>query len=612
MRKIKVAIVTIMIVMVMGISSLFGCSLVTTNNARDLSQVVATVQINENAPKDVIYKRDLITAYMNNYQYQGAELTQDTLDGILSSLINNRVLIQFALDEMDNNYAKPSDWNDLSKYNEYLENFLSDLEELDAKYSTYKSVDDLIDSYAEEDEEEKRQDTFDGTARVVPTGATNDDDVTDTEKQEFIDNFSVADRMAAFTDAINALKDNDLLGDEYDNNDITKTDYFKKTLKANLEAKVVEVYTNSIITEARAKVSYQDVQAEYERIYNNQKQAAIKESGAEFGALVDSISASSPILYGRNGYGMVYHVLLKADDDMLAEMTEFEKTPNLKEEQIAEKRNQVFANITVTDLRSSWIAQGYDFDGEKFTGDYALCEDSIPFGGTVTLLNGADKEDKDYKAEYRVEDTTKMSYNEFIAFVNEYLYDGTATTLDNVTYTATTVKDNFDDRIKELMFAFSQDDSDTALNAYKGYAIKPEKDNVTNSWAEEFALTGRELINASENTFKIAATNYGYHIMFFSESFASYDYPTLESYLDKEFKMSEGVTTWEAELKEMLKDWDEYENTNNYLYVLHGNLATNIANKQFSITEQKIINDYVNNTELVVRYPEVYKDLIEG
>ena len=133
MRKIKVAIVTIMIVMVMGISSLFGCSLVTTNNARDLSQVVATVQINENAPKDVIYKRDLITAYMNNYQYQGAELTQDTLDGILSSLINNRVLIQFALDEMDNNYAKPSDWNDLSKYNEYLENFLSDLEELDAR-----------------------------------------------------------------------------------------------------------------------------------------------------------------------------------------------------------------------------------------------------------------------------------------------------------------------------------------------------------------------------------------------------------------------------------------------------------------------------------------------
>ena len=133
MRKLTVAMVTIMKVMVMGISSLFGCGLVTTNNARDLSQVVATVQISEDAPKDVIYKRDLITAYMNNYQYQGAELTQDTLDGILSSLINNRVLIQWSLKEMDNSYAKPSDWNDLSKYNEYLENFLSDEKELDAK-----------------------------------------------------------------------------------------------------------------------------------------------------------------------------------------------------------------------------------------------------------------------------------------------------------------------------------------------------------------------------------------------------------------------------------------------------------------------------------------------
>ena len=241
MRKFTVAMVTIMIVMVMGISSLFGCGLVTTNNARDLSQVVATVQISEDAPKDVIYKRDLITAYMNNYQYQGAELTQDTLDGILSSLINNRVLIQFALKEMDNSYSKPSDWEDLLKYNEYLENFLSDQEELDAKYSTYKAVDDLVDSYAEEDDEEKRQDTFDGTARVVPTGATNDDEVTNEEKQEFIDNFSVADRMTAFIDAINALKDNDLLGDEYDNNDITKTDYFKKTLKSNLEQQGMQV-----------------------------------------------------------------------------------------------------------------------------------------------------------------------------------------------------------------------------------------------------------------------------------------------------------------------------------------------------------------------------------
>ena len=69
MRKIFVAITTLAMALVMSLSSLFGCKLITTNTESDMNQVVATVQSYPDAPKETVYKKDILVDYYN-YLYQ--------------------------------------------------------------------------------------------------------------------------------------------------------------------------------------------------------------------------------------------------------------------------------------------------------------------------------------------------------------------------------------------------------------------------------------------------------------------------------------------------------------------------------------------------------------
>lgn len=604
MRKIQVAMTTLMLAIVMGISSLFGCGLVTVNSSRDLAQVVATVQITSDAPVETIYKRDVVNAYINNYNSLTGESTEEVLDSLVSNLVNNKVIVQYAkLYFAKANNIQTDKWE--------ITQYLSDPAKLNAEYNTYKAMDSFIESFEEHNHDgEKKQDTYSESVRAVPTGATVDADVSDYDKRDFIKDFSVEERMTLFVKAINSLKENEMLGNKYANNDITTTQYFEKTKIAYYEEELVKNLQKDITSKARGEITYADVQAEYERIYNSQKD--LTRDG--YNALFDTYSASAPILYGRDGYGMVYHVLLKADSDMTTKLNEAKEEYKYNESKIAEERAKIFAGITAKDLRSSWIISGYDFDGTNFTGDYTLTKtESLPFYGTVTLLNGADQDEHDYKAEYRVDGTQEFTLTEFIALINDYVYDGTATSKDGRTYTATKVNEDFEGRVKELMFAFSQDDAETALNSYNGYVIKPKPEgSEKEQYMPEFADAGRELLLAGQNTFKVVATDYGYHIMFYSRNMAlaNFNFATLESYLNANFKMSDGITSWEEELELMINDWDEYENTDNYLYVLHGNLASNIANTKLNNEQQDIYNRYINNKSCVKIYKDVYKDML--
>lgn len=618
MRKISVAMITIMLVMILSLSTLFGCTLITTNSERDMGQEVAFVQIEKDAPKEIIYKKDMVVSYLNYYQYaqQGTD-NAEIFKSVIDNLINNRVLVQYAMQH----FAKK---NNVQENKWELTTYLSDEEEADAINSAMIDMDDFIESYVEDKAGNKVQDSFTAAVREVPTGATNE------EKERKIDKIEIESRMNAFVKAINVLQENDLLGNDYKDNDITKTEYYQKTLKGYYEQQLIENLEEDIVRTARSLISYDDVKAEYQRIYEKQKAF----SEAEFEGALSSASAASPILFGRSGYGMVYHVLLKADETMTKEFADWkEDNKNASTANINAERARLFEGIKAKDMRSSWITSGYDFAEQAeapladyanykftFTGDYTLYKNqSLPFFGNLTHLNAAHKEDKDYKAEYRVDDLKEFSLDEMIALINKYLYNGSATMANNdraqtglQTYVASELNADFDKRVKELMFAFSQDDSDTALNTYKGYVIKPAPNgSEQDEWMKEFADRGRSIIAGDEKTFEVVATDYGYHIMFFSEKFENYDYPTLEDYLNKEFKMSEGITSWKDELEKiMLADWDEYADKDNYLYILHNNLAATMANADFGERQQQIINEYVNNSECVKTYPERYSDLI--
>ena len=66
----------------------------------------------------------------------------------------------------------------------------------------------------------------------------------------------------------------------------------------------------------------------------------------------------------------------------------------------------------------------------------------------------------------------------------------------------------------------------------------------------------------------------------------------------------------QAEYEKMLADWEDYEDTDNNLYVLVNSLASNSVNNAFTKIQQEILNDYVYTGSSVVKYTDAYADLV--
>ncbi len=639
MRKISIAMTTILMAVLMCLSTLLGCGLVTTNYDRDMKQVVATVQIDASAPKKVIYKKDLIAAYINHNSSDSEHnhsSGENIFDEIVDELINDAVFVQYAMkyfaenpSELDNDGVAITEGNKWE-----MNTYLNAEEKLDALFYAHQDINQLLDSYL--DEEEKVGDTYSGALRVTPTGATNDTEKTDAQKEGYINltknqpeshdvnnpngHIDVSNKRQAFTKLVNMLEENDFLGDDYIPGCLETTEYFKMVLDSYQESKLLEKFEIAVQKKARETISYADVTNRYVELYNEQKVY----TKTEFETALSSLSAATPILYGREGYGTVYHILIKATDKMTEALNEWKEENNktsgaYQNADYSDERAKIFKDITAKDLRDSWINLGYDFNGTSFTGDYTLCkDDSLPFKGTVTHLNSADSEDFDYRAKYRVDSVQEFSLEEILELINDYLYAGTANIptdledIDSVTYTAGTANDDFNNRLRELMFAFSGDDSTTALNTYKGYVIKPQPDgDEKDEWMLEFAEEGRKLIGADQKTFKVVATDYGYHIMFAGENFnpATYNFPTIVDFLN--YQYGESKASWEDEYNTIMANWEDYEDTDNYLYVLINNLSSSFVTNSFTAIEQQVIREYVTNSNVVTKNQGAYKDLMQ-
>ncbi len=638
MRKISITMTTLLMAILMCLSTLLGCNLITTNYERDMNQVIATIKIDESAPKKVIYKKDLISSYINHTSSDNDHNhSSDTgiFDEIVDELVNDAVFVQYAMQYFANN---PTELDNggvaITEENKWdVETYLNADEFLDAIYYTHQDINYLLEDYI--DQEEEISDTFSGTVRVVPTGAQNDTEKPKDKKEAYANidannpyghiNVDEPARRKAFVKVVNMLEENDILGDDYKNGNLETTDYFKQVLESYQEDELLNKFEIAVNKKARQTITYDDVQEEYARLYDLQKEYTKTEFET---ALGDAFTAQSPILYGREGYGTVYHVLLKASTKMTDALTEWKEEKNVENgaymnAEYSAKRAELFKDITAKDQRDTWIKAGYDFNGTHFTGDYALYEDSLQFFGDVYHLNADDATKDDYRAKYRVDKVNEMSLEDILDLINDYLYNGTANipadlgNIDSVTYKATTVNEGYNNRIRELMFAFSQDDSTSALNTYKGYVIKPQPDaDEKDDWMLEFAEEGRKLIKEDNKTFKVVATDYGYHIMFFGENFnptkndmPAYDFPTLESFLNHQF--DENKPSWEDEYSVMMNNWEEYEDTDSYLYVLINSLSSTAVNKAYKVIEQEVLRDYVYNSKVVKKYKDAYKDLIE-
>ncbi|MBQ8426317.1 MAG: hypothetical protein IJX16_00970 [Clostridia bacterium] len=612
MRRKFLTFITIILAMIISVSSLSACKLITTDNERDMNQVVATVQINDEAPFDEIYKRDMIMAYLNyGYmyeQYYSYTRTQ-VFNMIIKNLIENRVYVQNAMEEFEGDDEKFDITLNTEKAKWDLDRYLTADEITNAEYLSKKSINELIDSY-EKSEDEENKESLTETVRTAPTDAANaeKEEPTPTEQAEYqIDANSTSERRKAYNKVIKLLENNELLGKNY-NGDIKTSQYYLDTVINYKETKLLEKYEDCIRKDIFSNVDFDQIKDAYEVKYNKQSEW----TNAEFVSALSSASAADPILVSNGtGYGYVYNLLLGASTEQTTAISNIDKKISIAEK--AQQRKVILDEIKVKDLRSSWILSGYDFDGAKFTGDYTFTspENSLAFKGAVTKLKDATEDDP---AEYKIDNVTEYNLNDFIALMENYVYGKSMTAVADTNpsiykkVNATEALDEYDERINELLFAFSTDEG--SLNTYKGYAIKPIPDGSNSEeYMQEFADAGRELLKMGDKSYIIAATDYGYHVMFYSEVFNdSYDYDNLLSYLET-FDSSKD---WAQEFTDMMANYEDYADKDGYLFLLTDSVISTEVTNTMTDKQRKILNKYVynENTCGVVRYESRYADLL--
>ena len=559
----------------------------------DVNQIVATVCIVEDAATENIYKKDLIVDYLNyGYMYEQYGYTrQQIFEMILNGDTTNKVCVQYIINFYANEIGFP-------KTNWDAESYLTLDEKIEATYLTYKYIDDVINGYILKDTSNFST-VFIEDLREIPNGATNkQEELTIAEKRAYIDDgidINSTERHNALIELISILQNFDLLGEDYDTNDITSTYYFKRILRSNYEQQLILKFEEKISTEARSQITYEQVAEEYLKIYSEQKEWTMH----EFIEALYQASPENPILYsGFNGFGFVYHILLGASDELQAELYDWDAAnPNASKSERSAKRAEIYSKIMVEDLRSSWIKAGYDFDFEtqKFTGDYTLTseENSLPFIGEIIGDNI---------------EATQMNLSEFIVFMEQYLYGefSGGNISDGREVNKIYALEEFEQKIRELMFTFSTDNN---LNTYKGYVITPMDGDDSGRYIDEFYNASLKIMSMGEFSYILVASDYGYHVIFLSEKIdQTYDYNTLESFLNKEYG-EKTTSEWKEFLLNMIENWDNFKDTNNYLYILHNKLSYENVNKAIIDFKTKIM-DYINSdNNCVVEYKDRYADL---
>ena len=605
MKKRFFGILATVLSLIVSVTGLFGCKLITTDPDRDAKQVVATVDI---IRKDEITKMDVMVGYLDfgfTYEYYYGYTKAKALQLVLDTLVENSVMYQTAVLDFESGKAPFENAvvnSDEAKYS--ADRYLTEKEIVEAEYYVRKLMESYLHSYLE-NHEHGAGDTAIGEVRTVPTNATNDTEESYEDKKEYVkepfDIDSTPEQSDSYNRVIEYFDANGVLGEEF-NGDLESTSFYKNTLQTKKENTVLENYQKKINVHAVQGLTFEKLNDEY--LLAKEKQEDF--NNTEFVNALTNATAESPILYSAFGtYGYVYNLLLGVNDIQKAQVEGITLDEETKEYQI--ERNRILSSIMVKDLRDSWINAGYDFDFEskKFTGDYTFAKDSnnsLAFQGEVVHLNAEHEGEHEYTPEYRAE-STDMTLNEFLAFMDNYVYGESVTAQTNsnldvyrqVKYTGNVAE--YDAKINELLFAFSTDAG--SLNTYKGYLIKPEVEGSNQEqYVDSFAKAGRELLEMGGCSYMVVASVHGYHVMFFSEVFkADYGFDSLIEYLNA----TEGDLDWASEF-EKIKNKADDAIEDSFLNVLANKLISVIEANAYAKTRTEKLNKYVHSNEKKVTF----------
>ena len=593
----KVAAVFLGLAMTVGAT---GCDFFTVDNQKDLNQDVATVNINNKLKKDDlgtvlgylstnIKKRELVSYYLSTgYQYveQYGYSYADTFNMLLDGLVSREVMIQYAINyyltDADADEKKTADGcetfinnkinneKDATLKSLYEENkdvlvfeyFLThgdDTKNYDkAVYSLKKSLNSSLDSleasYITASEEEHNHEE----ARTLPTGVdTEKTDYYTTDyavytgrnqsnecgEYEVVEGSTRTSRQKAYNAFLTNIQAYNLIDEDEDTRDVTKISYYYVELKSVLGQALINQYFESMEDAVSKNLDADYLTTKYTETYNKQAKDYTADT---FASALDSAAAGSYNLYGLEGYGYVYNLLIPFSTSQSVKYSEA-KSRGLTEDQLFAERRAIAEGIVAKDLRDSWISEhdhanySYEENGktyffkdnlsenpkyellDHYAGKYAYTKETTKIDGFMKIF-------EDYIAEISGATVTGAKNPNYATTID---FNGTNNKMDhdeyaNFTYYAgkveldSTAPSNYFKRdsqqykalsaVNELIFAYGTDPG--AFNSYMGYKVSPQEGST--GFVKEFEWAAQEVVKAGVGSYAVCLTDYGWHILYCS------------------------------------------------------------------------------------------------
>jgi len=683
MRKILTKIVTLFLITVLSVTAFAGCALITTDTDRDMAQVVATVQIEDDVTADHIHKIEMLSAFMSyGYMYvqQYGYTVEATYEMILKNLVQNKIIIQGARVELANMYNAANANGDqflayfidnatatgninasaasmgedytveeLQRVVSELEKYLTPFEIAQAKHTIRTSINQLVETYAEDDEEEdeKEDETFE--ARAVPTQKENEaeyeyqllksddgdadlyeytdydlevalaalkgvsgaeeglkdcEDVWHLNKYVF-DNYAIdlsGSNLKAFNVAIEDLKKNGLIAQDEKQDVKTNADnamnysYFLASLKNQYESMIVSKYENSLVSGLKGSLSNDKIWEQYQAELKAQTENYLN-GVTSYESALESVTEETFVLCNPyEGYGYVANLLIGFSDEQAAALSAEQSKAGATAATIEAKRTQLLGQLQVKDQRESWVYSSYgEYANGEFSFDkkYFVSESSYDklgkFLGEVFVY---DEEGSVGENEDGVEETTWRFSNviptsiSFDSFINDYVNALLGTSLTAVNGSKGTFDLTDDKRDMLDDLIYAFSTDPGSLGSYLGYAYSPFTSATT--YVPEFAEAAKNVVAGGVGSYELVATDFGYHLIICTKKVTKgeNEYATKDDFVAA-FSDEESLAYKYAELKK-----DSFVST------------------EISKVADKLINEKYEEEGVVTYNKKAYKDLI--
>lgn len=437
--KMKKQVASVALAAALSCGMLAGCDLVTTDSAKNMSQVIAEVNISsaedfkeggkyasfaDLVETTTILKREMVANYINvGYQYVQSYgyAAHDAFKLIQESLVNRQILIQYVtvylLDTGDydvNAYRNIVNSDSYSSENAKraaeLAFFLTQ-EEIDkAQYDLRVVINNTIDSQEKSiiNAEEKE---YTSDVRTTPTGVeTANEDYYDVVYKiysgkntasecgsyETVEGSTATTRKKAYNSFIATLNSNSLISKGEDVSDFESLEYYQLELRSAYEDAILEKLTDIYEKQAEATLTEEYVKNKFENLVASQEEQFADVSAFE--SALDSVSDNNFVVYAPNGnYGFVINILLpfsKTQSNFVGSGSDAQSLIN---------RMSFLKNLKATDQRASW------FTGEK---DYSYTSSDV-YGASEYVF---------FENSFGNDETSK--YSNVKNYYGKYAYNG--------------------------------------------------------------------------------------------------------------------------------------------------------------------------------------------